>query len=208
MSYLPLTAAAQQFPVVGTTVNANTTLTWNGMVTTGIAIASHLNMRLNGQALPEGLKFKKSLELFLVDMQLNEIEQNHFHYLVWIELFGSSYQDFGTVLRNNMGIVPAFGSEQTRKHFVKWLTEYEKIFYQNRQLEHTYVPLPISGDIRGMWVEDNDPHTLSTTSLAILLENLINDWVWIVSHCHKPVIRMSNGWLFESDAEALIFKMR
>ncbi len=167
------------------------------------------SLSIHGQPVPEGEKFGAALDLFLLDVRIDDNEVSHFHFLVWTKLFGDEFPDYGTVMRSDRGISPAFGSKESRAHYVEWFAEYERKFYKNHDIATTKAPLPRSGDIKGVWVEDRAEGSLDMVSFrpSGVRENLI-DWAWIVGNCHNPVTRMANGWLFESDTDAIHFKMR
>jgi hypothetical protein len=164
-----------------------------------------------GGEMPEGKTFNLCNELFLVEMRIDDNACNHHHYKVWVELHGADLTDYGAVLRSRIGIVPAFGSEETREHFVSWLDHYKWTFFYDFDLAETKIPTLSSGEVKGIWFEDPLPVPDSNGYITFSNPRKLGDlttWAWIVGHCSHPVYRMSNGWLFTNDKDALVFKMR
>ena len=164
-----------------------------------ISSSEALRLNLNGKPVPQGPKFTDCLDLFVVDLKLDGSGQNLAHYQVWIDLHGEDYGDYGVVLRSEVGVRPAFGSQETRNHFVEWFDRYKRTFFPYHDPSEHYWPKLASGDVKGVWIEDRPSDEFVSHSV---------DWTFIAGNCHHPVVRAGNGWLFQETADAICFKMR
>lgn len=163
---------------------------------------------LNGDEAPEGENFKDCLDLFTYDLRLDGKDSNHFHFLVWIELFGSIKSNYGVVFRNNHGMFPAFGDERTRDQFADWFRDYKEKFFAKFDVHGANYPTPVTGDISGVWIEDPQVDPDLAFTQTSFKRRYLADWAWIAGNCKGYAMRVANGWLFSLDTDAIYFKMR
>lgn len=158
-------------------------------------ISQKITYTVGGKAPPHGEDFDESFDLYISKHEIGDTELGA-HYIVWSKLFDDLFSDYGTIVKNQNGMYPAFGSRVTREHFENWLEEITQIFFQKTDIKEHAHPKPHSGDVVGLWIEDRLDRTVD------------QDWVWIVKNYKHPVIRMDKGWLFQNDTDAIHFKMR
>lgn len=167
----------------------------------------------NNLKVPEGDKFADARDLFTTDLRLDGESHNHFHYLVWIENHGETFNDYGTVLRSDDGIYATFGSAKSRDHFEEWLDNYQRTFFKERDVSKTALPGMVTTAITGTLILDQtpDPEEIVFRKMPDKIScatDVFETWAWIVENCHEPVIRLNNGWLFTGANDAVLFRMK
>lgn len=141
-------------------------------------------------------------------LQLDKNAHNHFHYLIWQNLFGETFDDYGAVLKPGIGMFIAFGSKASRDQFENWFEDYQRTLFSKHKISETYLPDPVSGELNGMHVSDFERPPYEGYEFATICKSDFRDWTWIAENCYHPVYRLPKGWLFTNTTEAIHFKMR
>jgi hypothetical protein len=100
-----------------------------------------------------------------------------------------------------------FTNERALKSFEMWWDTYSSRF-PNDQYLTSPMPIAVNGSkIQGYPLRHL--HQLSSKfSKDELAKQFLDEWYWICEFTNDPVIWTNEFWLFESDAEMVMFKLR
>lgn len=190
-----------------------------------------VTMTIHGRQPPVGDHFDPSAALYPSSMVIGDNRYLHYHVIVWTKLFGQDVTDYGCVYVNGDGLRLCFNSKISLQKFERWLKRYTRVFFGDGSLDQCYAPHPVSGKMMGYFVEDAPTPTFSSASALgasvlggsslsnvqntylhakpheTISETFLPDWVMIVRHASKRVIRMANGWFFSDAKDGVMFKM-
>lgn len=122
---------------------------------------------------------------------------------IWVRMHGHEVLDYGLVSVGIYSKELVFSTKESCDAFDDWMDRFKIMFKMNDNL---YVSKPEDGKMVGYHVGDHDQfHTRKETPTG--LTDIDEDRITILKVCRCPVLRMSNGWLFEDEHDAIMFKL-
>lgn len=174
------------------------------------------NLVIHGRKPPVGDTFDPKKTLYPSSLVISNNRFLHYHAIVWSKMFGQDTRDYGCVFSDDDGLRLCFNSKTSLMKFERWFERYKRIFFPDGTIESCYAPFPSTGRLSGYFIEDDIRYNdtpLTTGMFAnsrttdTISESFLPDWVTIVRHARKPVLRLNNGWFFTSPNDGVMFKM-
>lgn len=163
--------------------------------------------------------FTQGIPLF-AGLALAESDFIHFLLHMWITCEEPDLSTYGVLNVKGHGINPStfeenpsnlvllFVSEKKRDEFTTWLRGYTARF-QGDEWQRRYFPgMTIGNFMSGFTFPADSEQSVANRSYNGICERWVKEWQWIVNHTHSKVLHINGYWLFENEAEMLMFKMR
>jgi hypothetical protein len=134
-----------------------------------------------------------------------------FYVAVWKTVTDCSPENFGILVGSADEIIVAdyysrllsllFNNKEDQEKFFAWHARYKERFGEDTWCS-SFFPVLSEGRVNGYAIKAHETNSLDSIGDAIA------EWSWIVSNTHDGVSFWQGMWVFQNEAEMLMFKLR
>ena len=100
-----------------------------------------------------------------------------------------------------------FTNKTALESFESWWTKYAARFPKDQVYSST-TPMPMEGQLMTGYPLMHDTRKFKHLSLSAIQKTHLDQWHWLAENTTEPVLFTKDFWLFASEAEMVMFKLR